>query len=317
MKLSAIAVAAFVVAASATAAEAQDQDEEEEVELEGEDDGEMELEPDQLPEPRPPGEVPDGAVENPNALPEFDARRNDGTKSPVSDEYPLEVQRRPLTLHAGMSQVALDVPVNFSPTVAVAILHARYGATREIEVGLDYAVGSLSSDEYTTGKAVSVEARYRVFDWLSAQLAIPLYLDPFAMGVTLGVPMKFRFGDKLALFGGHELLNVRIVKFVPLTGDPVGNEALVAADAVDTVLDRGELRFLGGAIYQSSPQLALIGEGGILGRDFGITDAGVVLRASLVYALSNRFDVTGRVGFDNLDNAGDTFGVDLVLTLRI
>ncbi|MEM9489779.1 MAG: hypothetical protein AAGC55_11575 [Myxococcota bacterium] len=316
----ALAIAAMCAALPPTAVWAQPDDSDD-----GSDDGDEEVEfaPDEIGDEFDVGSMkdpaPEGSEENPDAPPEFGERRDDGTRAlrRVRTGYPIEEALRPITLAEGMSEITIDVLSNVDAYFSTALIEARYGITRQAQLGLGYGPGAVDSDGFTAGKAVSIDVHYLLADWLAVQVELPILLDPFSMGLTLGAPLRFRFGERFALIGGHDLVHIALRRFVPAVGDPLFNEAQVAIDEVDTILDSGELRLLGGAIYQLKPNLALLAELGLLARDFAITDAGVPLLATLTYSVSNKFDLGARIGFRDLGDADETFGATLQLALRI
>lgn len=297
-----------LVAFTAAPAWAQDSDDD--------DDDTIELEPDGLDDVNI---DPESDRENPDLLPDFDAKPPKKTE-PTADlepDYPREVVARPLILHAGMTQVTFDTLSNVDDFFVTSLLEARHSVNPRVQIGLGYNPGAVDGDGFTPGKAFSVEARYLITDWLVAQAKIPVFVDPFSLGVTVGAPMKFRFGDKLAFILGQDLISVKLVRFVAAVEDPLFNDGQVAADDVNTTLDAGELRFLGGVIYQYSPELAITAESGILAKDFSNTDAGVPLLATLTYASSSKLDLGARVGFRNLDDATGTFGATILVAVRL
>ncbi len=231
-------------------------------------------------------------------------------------EYPVESHRRPITLHGGMSQATLDYPVFFDPFRTAGQLVAAYGITAEIEAQLRYGIGSYSNDasKYYAGKSVALGGVYQVMPWLGAQLELPILLDPFAMGVTLGAPLKFRF-DKFALFVGRDLVTFKIAKFAPIVEDALATEALRAAEEVNAILPDGTLRITGGIIYALKPNMSITGETGIVAVDFAGDEATWLLRASVAME-SKRFDYGARLGIEDLD---DTESINLALfgSLRI
>lgn len=238
-------------------------------------------------------------------------------KAPAAPvEYPVESHRRPITLHGGMSQATLDYPVFFDPFRTAGQLVAAYGITDKIEAQLRYGIGSYSNDDskYYAGKSVAIGGVYQVFPWLGAQLELPMLLDPFAMGVTLGAPLKFRF-DKFALFVGRDLITFKIAKFAPIVEDTLATEALRVADASGTIMPDGTLRITGGIIYALKPNMSITGETGIVAVDFAGDEATWLLRASLAME-SKRFDYGARLGIEDLD---DTESINLALfgSLRI
>ena len=268
--------------------------------------------------------APVGASENPDASPEFgveDPHKQARSAEPVETSYPRELVRRPLTLHKGMFEMRLDLPSIVNPIQLQSQLSAFYGITDRVQIGLAYGPGTVSNhdvyDVYLTGKAIAVEARYQLTPWAAAQLTVPMYVDPFAMGLTLGVPMKFRFFGKAALVFGQDFFTIRTYRFAPSLSDNIYNQDRVGDLDTNTQISLGELRFVAGVLYQSSPKTAFFTEFGFVATDFSTLDPIVPLRVTISHSPSPRVDLGLRVGFNNLDRAIDEFGVMLSITLRI
>jgi hypothetical protein len=283
-----------------------------------------------------PAPSPDDAPPDDAAMEGVD--ENPGAPRPVGEEetaapaappprrigYPIEEVLRPITLPAVTSEVGIDLRANIDPNVG-ATLRARYGITRQVQVGLRYGVGGAFDPDgdggegttFKTGKAISIDATYLVFDWLAAQVSVPIYLDPFAIGLVLGAPVKFHFADKFALFAAQDIVEFNLDGFVPSVTNEKANVLNAAFLDNNTDTSDGTLRFSGGGIFQLDPDLALIGYFAAELRDFRSQDLGYPLEVTLQKSLSPSFDVAGRVGFDDLGEAGDTFGVRLSAQLRI
>lgn len=267
------------------------------------------------------GEVPAGAAEDPKDPPQWDAPSEEEVEAkksqPKRTGYPIEQVLRPIMLDPGMAEISSETPLYFSPVRAAERLRVRYGINDRVEFGLRYTMGAVIEDGFTAGKAVAVDTQVHVFDWLAVQVSLPILLDPFAMGVGLGAPMKFGVHDKVALFFGRDLLSFRVSGFVPVIEDPLVNEELSRQRDANTILPRGDVRMLGGVIYQIDPDLALTAEIGVIAKDFGISNSGVPLSASLLYSTSKNVDLGGRLGFDDLDQGADTFGITLLAAFRL
>lgn len=265
--------------------------------------------------------APVGAAENPEATPEFGVEDDAKTADVIDTSYPRELVRRPLTLHRGMFEVRLDLPAIANPIQLQSQLLASYGITDRVQIGLGYGAGTVSNhddyDVFLVGKALSVEGRYQLTRWAAAQLTVPMYVDPFALGLTLGVPMKFRFFGKTALVFGHDFFTIRLYRFAPRLSDGIYNQDRVGDLATNTTIDLGELRFVAGVIYQHSAKTAFFTEFGFVATDFGLTDAVVPLRVTISHSPSERMDLGLRVGFNNLDRAIDELGAMLSVALRI
>lgn len=259
-----------------------------------------------------------GTSENPNAPKDIIGDTDDPSKSSVSKTgYPMELSQRPITLAGRMSEVFLDYPVNFDPFNASGVLRASYGITRQIEAGLRYGAGSVNEDGFSAGKAIAVDVVYLIKDFVGVQLSLPILLDPFAMGVTIGAPLKFKFGEKLALIGGRDLVSFKISKFVPDVGNALANEGLIAIDDVNGILPDGDVRLIGGAIYQLEPKMAITGEFGTIFSDFSNTGAPFLLRGTFTYSMSNKIDIGARAAIGDLGDVQHTAGIALFAALRI
>ena len=80
----------------------------------------------------------------------------------------------------------------------------------------------------------------------------------------------------------------------------------------------GSLTLDFGAIYQWKPNVALTGRFGINFDDFSQRgDTGSSLRLQIQYSPKRKLDLVGRMGFDRLDDAGDTFHLGGALAVRI
>ncbi|HTM22937.1 MAG TPA: hypothetical protein VL172_20585, partial [Kofleriaceae bacterium] len=214
----------------------------------------------------------------------------------------------------------LDYPVFFDPFRTAGQLRAGYGITRQIEVDLRYGIGSYSNDasKYFTGKSVAIGGVYQLLPSIGVQLEIPMLLDPFAMGVTLGAPCKFQFG-KFSLFVGRDLLSFKLVKFAPVVEDALATEALVVKEDTGVTQDVGALRLLGGIEYTLKPKMTIIGEGGLVANDFSGDDpdkAAILLRASLVVN-TKKLDYGARLGIEDFDDASASMNLALFGALRI
>lgn len=265
------------------------------------------------------GVIPEGSQENPDSVAEFGtSRRRRGSAEDLLPGYPKRFVARPITLVSAMSELSIETPVYVSPFRANPLLEARYGVTSQLELALAYGVGTASADGFTSGKALSLEVRYLVFEWLAAQAGVPMLLDPYAMGITLGVPMKFRFGDNVAITFGQDLVSLRLWRFVPVVSDPLYTQTeLVAPESNNTVLPLGDLRLVGGIVYQLDPTLTLIGETGLIATDFARSKGGVPLLGTLVYSPLRRLDLAARIGFFNLERATQNFALTVSLALRL
>jgi hypothetical protein len=271
----------------------------------------------------------DGTAENP-AAPDTEFGRRPAAEvtaaaPAVPGEYPIERVLRPITLPERMTEVSLTLPNTFNPYVQSFVLGGQHGVTEEIQAGLRYGIGTfVASDgdsEFFAGKAFALDVRYQIFSWLAGQLSLPLLVDPFAMGVTLGAPFQFTFFDRLRLYGGGDLLTLSVSRFAPQVDNAAHNAAFVALDETGTALPSGHLFISGGAIYQHQPHIAFDARVGVYTvfkslNDSSSTDP-LLFDVGATYSTSNKVDVGARIGFADLNDAGGSFGLHLLAALRL
>ncbi|MEZ4402689.1 MAG: hypothetical protein R3B06_21895 [Kofleriaceae bacterium] len=239
--------------------------------------------------------------------------------------YPVNEVLRPLTLPDFTSELRLDAATYPSPFDLEVAFRARYGITRQAQIGVGYGIGGLYNDgkrgktSWNTGKAVEINFTFLAQDWVAPRIAVPMYVDPFAIGLVLGAPVKFRFGDRFALVGFEEVVGFKFQgkKFLPTIDSERTNEVLVDALGDNTISPDGYLRFDFGAVYQLEPDLALTGRFGFTMSDFSTRDAASALRVQLQWTPRRRVDLIGVTGFDRLDEAGNSFHLTAALAVRI
>jgi len=248
--------------------------------------------------------------------------------------YPTEEALRPVTLPANMSEVSISPHANVSPYFGSDALRARYGITSRIQLGLTYVLGGVYHDPATTsmklgfhpGKAVGVDVTVLLQNWIAIRVGVPVYVDPVAVGLQLGAPMKFTFGEKFALGGMDDLLNIKISKFAPSFYNEYENAINAAAQDNNTETANGHLRFSAYGVYQQSSKLAIIARAGLdtLLSSSGGGGAGATSSSSTTTFLRGGFEYTPRhyldlgvsIGFDDLAHAG-SFTPQGYLALRI
>ncbi len=274
------------------------------------------------------GDLDNGGEENPDAPRLGDQPVDDGPKAPAAKKtgYPINEVARPMTLPDFTSEVRLDLRLFPSPLDAEFGLRARYGITRQAQVGVRYAIGGFYDDgkpagsdkaTFNTGKAVALEFQLLVTPWLAPRLTIPMYVDPFAIAATLGAQMKFRIGDKLALVGFEDVVGFKLTdKFVPDLENERANE--LAADTLETngITSDGYIRLDGGVIYQVEDNLAVGGRFGITFNNFDDADAATGLRLNVQFTPRKQLDLIGHLGMGALDDT-DTFSLGGALAVRI
>ncbi|MBK7534603.1 MAG: hypothetical protein IPI49_04350 [Myxococcales bacterium] len=279
--------------------------------------------PVQMPQDAPPKDM-EGTDENPDAPVDFDAppplvaappkRRPQG--------YPMEEVFRPLTLLRFQTEVGLDSRTTFSPFINGSALRVRFGVTSKVQVSLVYNVGGIYDDgrgstTFNTGKAVGLGATVQIRPWIAAAVSVPMYLEPFAASLTVGAPMKFQFAERFALVLAEDILDVRLDTFVPSLINEAANEVQAGRVGTNTTRNKGNLRFSSAGIYQHKPNLAFIGRIAISFIDFKSIDIGYLLKAGAQYSVRKNIDVSALLGFDDLEEASETFGLTLGAQIRI
>jgi hypothetical protein len=294
-------------------------------------------------EDTPPSDM-NGTDENPDAPKGvgMEAKVAVKTTAPAKPaEYPVEEVQRPITLPQNMSEIGIapHVTVGDGSSIPMAFsdaLRARYGITKQIQLGFTYVYAGVYNDpanatmNYTynghAGKAIGLDATYLIQDWIGVRLGVPLYLDPVAVSLSLGAPLKFRFADKFAVGGFDDLLNIRLSKFAPDFYQEYYNAVAAQGVKTNTTQSNGHLRFAIYGEYQAKENLAVIvragidttlGSGG--GSVAGTTMTGgtaTFLRAGVQLTPRKFIDVGGSLGFDDLAHLG-SFTPLLFLNVRI
>lgn len=266
-------------------------------------------------------DAPTGSEENPDApITDFDrpVEAEVARAAPVADDYPIERALRPITLPRRMTEVTLDAPNSFNPYVQSGLLGVHHGITNRIQAGLRYGTGTLFDGEYFTGKTVAVDGEFQIFHWLSAQLAVPFMFDPTSVGVTVGAPMKFTVQGRLRFDLFRDLVTFKVNRFAPSVWDAAANDALVLADATNTVLPDGEINANAAASWQLQPHMSIEGRFGVKARDFEFqSDSPTLFDLGLIYSSTNKIDIGGRMGFADLNHTDSTFGLWLLAAVRI
>jgi hypothetical protein len=263
---------------------------------------------------------------------------------PKRTGYPTEEALRPITLPKNMAEVAIGprAALDLDNEVGYAgsdTLRARYGITNQVQIGVNYVLGGIYDDPKTTedkikfkpGKAIELAVTYKIREFIGVKLGVPVWIykpaetsdsSAPAVGLNIGVPLKFVFGEKFAIGGLDDLLSIKITQFAPSMELEYLNAYRAAAKDVNTSTSAGFIRFGAYGVYQRSPQFALIGRFGIQLEDFATTKTdgggGVVtqLRFGIEYTVKRYLDLGISVGFDDLDDLG-SFGPQGLLAFRI
>jgi hypothetical protein len=239
---------------------------------------------------------------------------------PVRTGYPIEEALRPITLPANMSEVSLAPHAQVSPYAGSTALRARYGITPKIQLALTYVIGGIFDDPSTLeskqgfhpGKALGLDVTYMLRDWVGVKVGVPIYISPLAVSLALGAPIKFTFGDKFALGGLDDLLNIRLSRFAPTFYQELQNAANASDTMTGTIKSAGALRVSVFGVYQYQPDFAIIARTGIQMEDFatGKTDGcpgecmSTFIHAGFNYSPRRYLDLGLSIGFDDLAHGG-------------
>jgi len=260
-----------------------------------------------------------------------------GPVTPKPSGYPVELSQRPITLPANMAEVAIGPHLVAKPYASTDALRARYGITPKIQLGLTYlmygayrenAVDTMSTSDklgFHPGKAGGLDVTVLIQNWVGVRVGLPMYLDPFAMGLAVGAPLKFKFGDKLAIGGMDDLLTFALpvgAEFAPSLYHEFINAERANRDINNTAQSAGLLRFSAYANYQQKPNLAIIGRAALQFEDFSarLTNAGggsaTSIHGGVSFTPKKFLDVGATLGFDDLATVG-SFALSGFLAARI
>ncbi len=257
-------------------------------------------------------------------------------KKSASSGYPIEEYLRPINLPANMSEVAIGPHAQLGGDgqdyAGADALRARYGITREVQLGLTYVLGGIYEDPLTTedktgfhgGKAVGIDVTVLLQNWIGIRVGVPFYIKPVAFSLAIGVPIRFQLGDKFAIGGLDDFLNIKLSNFAPTFYQEVQNARNAQLDDTNATRSAGQLRVTGYGIYQHKPKTAFIGRVGFNMEDFASTktqsNAGggisYFLRAGVQWTPRKFIDLGISLGFDDLATYG-SFGPQGLLAFRI
>lgn len=290
------------------------------------------------PEPEPPSDL-DGRGENPDAptiVGDEPAPAIIAPLRPKRSGYPIEEAARPITLPKNTSEVSIDPHMQVDPHAGSSSLRARYGITDKIQLGLTYMLGGTFDDPATLGtdkvgfhpgKAVGLDLTVMLQNWVGLRVGVPMYIDPFALAITVGAPMKWNFADgKFAIGAFDELLSIKVKRFAPSFYQESINA--IAADGTDsmgtnTVQSDGTFRLSAFGVAQYTPELAILARVGVSFDDFSSTKTDAAkenpvsfLRAGIQYTPRKYIDLGIFLGFDDLSDLG-SFGPAGLIAFRI
>ncbi len=242
--------------------------------------------------------------------------KEDVTKSAGPSGYPLRVLDRPINLPGGMSEITLTTDTNVDPFAIGGLLRGAYGITKEAQLSLNYGLGAFSDSNFSTGKAVALEGQYLIKNFLAVQIAVPIYLDPLAVGLVLGAPMRFQFFDKLRLDIGRDFLGIKLHEFLPSIENARQNDRFIGNLANNTIIPQYTIKTSVIATYQHTDSLALDAELGIQFDD-SESAATTLMHVGVLHSTSNKFDLGARIGAADLAAFSESFALRLFLRVRI
>src|SRR6188472_4434175 len=123
------------------------------------------------------------------------------------------------------------------------------------------------------GKAVGLDVTVLLQNWIGVRVGVPVYLKPTAFSLAIGAPIKFQFGDKFAIGGLDDLLNIKLSNFAPRFDQELFNATNAELDRTNATRSRGQLRISSFGVYQKNPKTALIGKLGFNMEDFHATSS--------------------------------------------
>jgi hypothetical protein len=270
----------------------------------------------QMAEDPPPSDM-EGTNENPDA-----PKTGDGSAAPVviapvatKTGYPIEESQRPITLPKNMSEVSIAPHAQVDPFEGAMALRARYGITRQAQLGLTYLIGGAFDDPTTLttdkvgfhpGKAVGLDVTVLLQDWIAVRVGVPVYIDPVAVGLELGAPLKFILTDKLALGGMDDLLNIKLYRFAPSFYSEAQNAVNAENESTGTTQSAAVLRFSAYGMFQYTPKFVIIGRFGVNIGDTSdsLHSTSSFIRAGFQFTPRKFLDVGLSVGWDDLSVAG-------------
>ncbi|NVB84981.1 MAG: hypothetical protein HOV81_41825 [Kofleriaceae bacterium] len=248
--------------------------------------------------------------------------------------YPIEEALRPIVLPETMAEVSISPHFQATRNGASDALRARYGITNKVQLGITYVYGGFYDEPATAmkkyafhvGKAAGLDVTMLLQNWVAVRVGIPVYFDPFAMGVQIDAPMKFRLSNKLAIGVLDDFINIALpvgAEFAPDFYQESRNAAAANRDMTGSTQSRGRIRISGYADYQLQPNLALIGRLAFDVDDFsgnrnnaGCGGIETRIHGGVQFTPAKWIDVGGQLGWDDLSKL-ESFGLQGFLALRI
>ena len=202
-----VAVGVTVPGFSSYLAHAQD-DEEKPAKSDGGDEEEEEEEEEGAAEDEQGEEGDDGGTKLDKDQPPVTAGSNFTIES-----YPTAEVERPLILNIGMleGRVGIDAGLNKGQAFKSARLdlEVRYGLLDMFELQAGANLGLATPDGAAKANTISAGAEVSVlYDVIDARLSLEYEFTSEAFDIVFGVPVKYRFNDKIAIIALDRILNI-------------------------------------------------------------------------------------------------------------
>jgi hypothetical protein len=182
----------------------------------------------------------------------------------IQDTYPSEVSARPLTLPAGMVRGGAELGADWIRLSATTwftrfVLSGSYGLTDSIEVSASAAFG-LTPLLQASRVGVWGALLLRDGDVLDLALVAGLDLSPTFITPTptlsISLPGRLLFADRLFLTFGGELVRIQLSPFIPQAALKLGIGGQVTS-SLAVVLETDVLKIAGQAAYAQAAVLPL------------------------------------------------------------
>lgn len=232
--------------------------------------------------------------------------------------YPLRNLDRPLTIPKGtINPMAMIDASKLGDDTGVGLtIGAMYGVTDKIEVGFNYPIG-ISPEFQEEHAHFGLHAAYSAIDEDKLDLAATLNtfhsFDTFKFHMFgIGPATRFKLNDKMAVFGGENLIQYMTMSIPnPLGGDDISISPLAAVIDVGFGFQAND-----NLLARVDTTLAWVALNDDAGDTQTIADATPLMLRGF-YSLDNKMDIIAGFGFDDLQNAGDTWGVTVGVSYRM
>jgi hypothetical protein len=150
-------------------------------------------------------------------------------------------------------------------------------------------------------------------------VSLPFYVDSdnFGVGLNAGIPMRLAFGGGWAVFGLHDMVQIKIAGMPVDPTLPANNLLNVAARDEGAEVGTVNLALRLGAMYQVKANLAAYATIGFVYPALDQLDQQVPLFFGMTWSHSTKLDIGGRIGLYDPAHAGDSFSVSVYAAYRL